>query len=382
MTPDIRPGIGGLLDILPGVLTTVAGPAAGFEDRLGLADDLAGIRRVAVLLVDGFGYQLMPAAATVGPTLDDISQGRLGSARPLHCGFPSTTPVSLVGIGTGRPPGAHGIVGFAARVPETGRVLNHIRWGDDPSAAVYQPVPTVFERAAAAGVNTVVVSKPEFEGSGLTRSAYRGSEFRGATDRYALISTVVGALNDSVPLVYGYHADLDHFGHGYGVGSPEWLDAARGVDQLVTMMAAMMPRDAALIITADHGQINIAEDRKIDMDTDDDLGAGLEAVAGEARVRFLYTRPGAAGDVLAAWRSILGPAAYVTTRDEAIAAGWWGPVTREHAARIGDVVAVCTGDAAIVRSKSEPGEAALIGYHGSVTAVEAEVPLIIIRGDE
>jgi len=233
MTPDIRPGIGGLLDILPGVLTTVAGPAAGFEDRLGLADDLAGIRRVAVLLVDGFGYQLMSAAAAVGPTLDDISQGRLGSARPLHCGFPSTTPVSLVGIGTGRPPGAHGIVGFAARVPETGRVLNHIRWGDDPSAAVYQPVPTVFERAAAAGVNTVVVSKPEFEGSGLTRSAYRGSEFRGATDRYALISTVVGALNDSVPLVYGYHADLDHFGHGYGVGSPEWLDAARGVDRAV-----------------------------------------------------------------------------------------------------------------------------------------------------
>ena len=77
MTPDIRPGIGGLLDILPGVLTTVAGPAAGFEDRLGLADDLAGIRRVAVLLVDGFGYQLMPAAAAVGPTLDDISQGRI-----------------------------------------------------------------------------------------------------------------------------------------------------------------------------------------------------------------------------------------------------------------------------------------------------------------
>jgi type I phosphodiesterase/nucleotide pyrophosphatase len=375
---DIHPGTGGLLDVLPGALAATGAP---FADPLGLADELNGVRRVGVLLVDGFGFHQLATAAEVGPTLADIHGGHLGKVRPLRCGFPSTTPVSLVGIGTAKPPGAHGIVGFAARVPETGRVLNHIRWGDDPSPSSYQPEPTVFERAARLGIDTVVVSKPEFEGSGLTRAAYRGSLFRGASDRYELINGMVGALNDGVRLVYGYHADLDYFGHGYGVGSDEWRDAARGVDQLVTMLAARMPRDSALLVTADHGQINIGADRKFDMDTDDALGDGIDAVAGEARVRYLYTRAGATDDVLATWRQILGPAAEVRTRDEAIAAGWWGPVTPAHAARIGDVVAVCHGDYAVVRSKSEPGEAGLVGYHGSYTPAEVDVPLIVIRGD-
>jgi hypothetical protein len=376
---DIRPGSGGLLDILPGALAATGAP---FADPLGLTDQLAGLRKVAVLLVDGFGFHLLGDAAEVGPTLADIHGGSFGTVRPLRCGFPSTTPVSLVGLGTAAPPGAHGIMGFSVRVPGSGRVLNHIRWGDDPAPATYQPVPTVFERAAAAGVNTVVVSKPGFEGSGLTRAAYRGANFRGAADRHELISAMVGALNDGIPLVYGYHADLDHFGHTAGVGSDEWREAARGVDQIITMLAALMSPDTALIITADHGQINIDTDRKFDMDTDVAMSAGVDAVAGEARVRYLYTRPGAADDVRAAWRGILGPAADVRARDEAIAAGWWGPVTPPHAARIGDVVAVCHDNYAVVRSKSEPGEAALVGYHGSYTPGEVEVPLIVIRGDQ
>ena len=93
----------------------------------------------------------------------------------------------------------------------------------------------------------------------------------------------------------------------------------------VTRLAAELPRDAALFVTADHGQIDTY--RRIAASTWTPIhayGAGVDAVAGEPRVRYLYTRPGAADDVLAAWRAILGPAAYVMTRDEAIATGWCG----------------------------------------------------------
>src|SRR5215475_2112955 len=120
MPPAPHPRPGGLPDVLPGVLAALGVPG---PDPLGLTDELAGVRNVAVLLVDGFGFHQMPEAAEVGPTIADIHEGRLGRTRQIVCGFPSTTPVSLVGLGTGAPPGAHGVMGFSVRVPGSDRVL-------------------------------------------------------------------------------------------------------------------------------------------------------------------------------------------------------------------------------------------------------------------
>lgn len=373
-----RPRPGGLPDVLPGALAALGTPS---HDPLGLAKELSGVRRVAVLLIDGFGYRLIPEAAEVAPTIADIHDGRLGRLREIVCGFPSTTPVSLVGLGTGSLPGGHGVLGFSVRVPGTDTVLNHVRWGSDPDPEVWQPLPTVFERAAAAGLRTVVITKPRFEGSGLTRAAYRGAEFRGASERHELVKTMLGALNEGVPLVYGYHADLDHAGHVHGVGSDEWRDVARGVDQIITLLAASLPSDAALLITADHGQINVPNENKVDLDEDHrHLRTGVEAVAGEARVRYLYTADGATADVIATWREALGEPTLVVSREQAIDEDWYGPVTPEHAMRLGDVIAVSRSNHAVVQSRVEPGEAALVGYHGAFTPAETEVPLIVVSG--
>jgi hypothetical protein len=86
--------------------------------------------------------------------------------------------------------------------------------------------------------------------------------------------------------------------------------------------------------------------------------------------------PGAAADVLAAWRQILGERAWVMSRDEAIKDGWFGPVDEAMTDRIGDVVAAATGTTGIVASKAEPSETALFGMHGSLTSTEQLVPML------
>jgi len=83
--------------------------------------------------------------------------------------------------------------------------------------------------------------------------------------------------------------------------------------------------------------------------------------------------------VLANWRESLGTAAWVASRDEAIAAGWFGPVTPALADRIGDVVAASTGAGAIVAARTEPRETALAGMHGSLTPADQLVPLLSLR---
>ncbi|MBG6099634.1 alkaline phosphatase family protein [Micromonospora vinacea] len=371
-------GGGRLADVLPSALAVLGVP--GSTDPLGLGPALAGVRRIAVLLVDGLGWYQLPTAAPYAPTVAGLAAT---VARPLIAGFPSTTPTSLVSLGTGVAPGAHGVLGFTVRVPGTERVLTHTDWAADPSPLRWQPVPTQLERARAAGVTTTVVSRPEFGGSGLTVAANRGGDFRGAAGGDAVATAMLAALaaGTGPTLVSGYHADLDRHGHVSGVDSAPWRVAATEVDDLVARLVDGLPPDAALLVTADHGQLDIPAAHRFDLDTDPRLRAGVRLVAGEARVRYLHVEPGAVDDVRAAWAEVLGPAARVRTRDEVVATGWFGPVPEEHLGRIGDVVVTCNDTYAVMASRTErPMASKLVAYHGSDTAAELTVPLLVVRG--
>jgi hypothetical protein len=363
-------GTASLADLMPSVSAVLGVPGA--VDVLGLGAELEGVDRIAVLLVDGLGAYQIPVAAAHAPILRDLP------SRTLTSGFPSTTPVSLVTLGTGALPGAHGVLGFTLRRPDGG-ILNHIQWGDDPDPADWQPVPTCFETASAAGVAVTQVTRPEFRGTGLTVAANRGAAFTGAADPRSLSDGMLAALSRP-GLVYGYHPDLDHQGHVAGVDSPGWQDAATEVGRLVARLADGLPAGAALLVTADHGQLNVPLDGRFDLGTDPALAAGIVAIAGEPRVRYLYVEDGARDDVIAAWRGVLGPAAWVLTREEAIAGGWYGPVPPAHLGRLGDVVVICQGRAVVVASGWEPPAVGrLVAYHGSVTAAEMSIPLLIAR---
>lgn len=193
-----------------------------------------------------------------------------------------------------------------------------------------------------------------FMGSGLTDSAYRGADFRpsGPDDDYAQL--VIDELRAAPGLVYGYTADLDTAAHLFGIGSPHWHAAAARVDALLTRLVDTLPANAALLVTADHGGLNVPPQARVDLDTDTRLSEGIRVVAGEPRVRYLHTVPGAAADVQATWSGLLDGRAEVYGRDQAVATGMFGPVDPGHLARIGDVVVICTGDTAVLATKREP----------------------------
>jgi len=371
-----------ICDVLPAAAALLGAPGA--VDRLGLAESVGAKDRVAVVLVDGLGWHLLPQLAGSltfrAPLLASVLAGETGRLTELSCTFPSTTPSSLVSLGTGARPGEHGILGFTLNVPGTDRVLNHILWRDDPPHAQWQPLPTWFQRLEQAGIGARAVLPAAFIGSGLTDAAYGGAEFRPTrpTDDYA--AALAGELKAAPGLVYGYTADLDTAAHLFGIGSDQWREAAARVDALLTRLVEALPPDAALLVTADHGGLNVPPDARVDLDADPRLGEGVRVVAGEARVRYLHTEPGAAADVRSAWSEALGGRAAVYTREQAVATGMFGPVNPAHLPRIGDVVVVCTGDAAVLATGHEPPETArLIGFHGAATPAEMAIPFIVFH---
>jgi hypothetical protein len=148
------------------------------------------------------------------------------------------------------------------------------------------------------------------------------------------------------------------------------------VDKLAEQLAGALPSGTHMYVTADHGMVDVGPEDRIDVDAIPELRAGLGLLGGEPRARHLYARPGAAADVLATWRELLGDRAWVLPKDEAIKEGWFGPVDQGMADRIGDVVAAAPGSIALVATEAEPRESALFGMHGSLTPSEQLVPAL------
>lgn len=349
--------------------------------------DIAPARSVCLLLIDGLGANQLREYAADAPFLSSLA-----AADPLTAGFPSSTPVSLASLGTGVPPGAHGVLGISFDAGH-GELLDALKWTTHKGGKVVdqreayppelvQPLDTAFDRATAAGTEVRVVSAREFDGSGLTRAALRGGTYRGVFALGDLAAELIDALSRP-GFAYGYHADLDLLGHVHGPGSLPWRLQLRTIDTVAALVAEALPPDGLLAVTADHGMVSVPPGNKIDFDDRDEtaLRTGVRLLGGDARARHVYTEPGAADDVLAAWRERLGELAWVLPREAAVEAGWFGPVGSPWTLRrIGDVVVAMRGDAGVVRSRAEKILALLVGQHGSLTAAEQEIPLLLHRG--
>jgi hypothetical protein len=389
LPPDLaapRYGTATLADVLPGAAAALGVPVERGDlpaDPLGLTEALGGARRVAVLLIDGLGADLVRAHADLAPTLAALSS----PAGDLSAPCPSTTPVSLATLSTGLPPGSHGILGFVTAVPgersATGedRTLNHVQWGDDPDPDVWQAQRTVFQQADAAGVPATAVGPHAYAGSGLTRAVYRGATYTGAVSHGDLCALVLRSLAATPrALVYGYVPELDLTGHVRGVDSPSWRAQLAFVDRVVEKLVAGLPDDAALLVTADHGMLDVPDATRFDLDEVPDLADGVRLLAGEPRARYVHAEPGAEADVLHRWQEVLGDRAWVVSRENAVATGVFGPVDDAVVARIGDVVALARDNWALITPSQEPGPSRLVGYHGSLTATELAIPLLAARG--
>ncbi len=376
-------GHGALSDLTPALLAAMG--VAGFVGTAELG--LERVRSACVLVIDGLGWNMLRAHREEAPFLWEASE----RARPITAGFPATTAASLGSIGTGLTPGEHGLVGYSFVVPGLDRALNALRWeryGFGPDALLdaafaperLQPSPTAFERATTAGCTVTLVGPPELARSPLERAILRGGEYRGA-GLLDLPRTVSRALAPPGAFVYAYHPDLDRSAHIKGVDSPECAVELRRIDETVARLADALPPGATVVVTGDHGMIDVPAEGRFDLADVPELAAGVRTLAGEARARHVHAKDGAAGDVLAAWSEFFGQRAWVVTRDEAVDGGWFGPVVRTgYRSRIGDVVMAAREPIGVFQRAVDAIQPMLIGHHGSMSPDEQLVPLIELRG--
>ncbi len=328
-----------------------------------------GARAVVLLLLDGLGWEQLGERAVRAPTLTAMAGG------PILSVVPSTTATALTSVMTGLPPSEHGVVGY--RILTEAGVLNTLRWSIDGEDARNLVPPVDFQPVEPfLGLRPPVVTRAEFDTTGFTGTHLRGARLHGWRTVSNLVVEVRRLVLGGEPFVYAYYDGVDKVSHATGLG--EHFDAEVAfADRLVSAVLDELPPDVALVVTADHGQVDVG-DRIIH--PSGDVLAMVAAQSGEGRFRWLHARSGATADLEDACASSYGDVAWVVSRERMVDESWFGP--RPGAAvvrRLGDVALVPHAPVAF-HDPDDTGPFQLVGRHGSLTSAEMLVPLVAARG--
>jgi hypothetical protein len=326
-------------------------------------------RQVVLLTLDGLGWEQLKARPHIAPNLCSM----VGA--PITTVAPSTTATALTSLTTGEPPARHGVVGYRVRVGGND-ILNVLRWRVPSGDAREVVPPTEFQGIEPfEGTRPPVITRAEFSQTGFTGAHLAGVRLYGWRMPSTLVTRVRRLLADGEPFVYAYYDGIDKVAHEYGIGDA-YDDELSATDRLVGDLIGVLPAGACLVVTSDHGQVDVG-DRIVALSP-----AVMDVTAllsGEGRFRWLHARPGLEGRLIETARELYCHQAWVRERDEAVAEGWFGgPLSSDAATRLGDVVLAPFEPVAFL-DPGDGGEVKLRSRHGSLTSAEMLVPLLAAR---
>ncbi|NYF10836.1 putative AlkP superfamily pyrophosphatase or phosphodiesterase [Leifsonia sp. AK011] len=336
---------------------------------------LPAVDRAIVVLVDGLGAEALSARAGHARALS----GALTSKSAIVAGFPSTTATAITSLTTGLRAGAHGIVGYSALDPARDAVVNQLTgWGPHLDPLDWQRHPTLFERAAADGIAAVAIGPERYRESGFTQVALRGAKYLAGATIDDRVSRAIEWLSTSGPgIAYLYVPELDVAAHAKGWTSGEWTAALEVADSALRRLADSLGPREGMLVTADHGIVDVPHHAHILVDTAPELLEGVRHLAGEPRCLQLHLEPEAnASVVFDRWAESESGHSWVATRQEVIDAGWYGPVDDTVRPRMGDIFIAARKSVAYYDSRTAGSSRNMVGQHGSLSQTELRVPLL------
>ncbi len=365
-TPDYS---GGSLNNLVAELEwrlTGSAPAPRLHARL--AEQIPEAATYVLFLIDGLGVHQLGHPAAVS-----LAAAHRGT---IDAPFPTTTTVSLATVATGLPPSQHGWIGHFVLLPGHPRPINSLRWVDSTGRAVPSyaprllPGPNLWERLAMAGTEPITIQPATYADTPLTKALYRGCRFEGVVNTGDLVRATVDLAREPGRLIFTYYPAVDIAAHMRGSASPEYAAALADVAGAWDRIAARLPAHAAMVGTADHGVVAIAESGKHRLYGRDTPGLTL---FGDPR--SLYVK----GD--GEWIEELGAGLPATWYPRESLEALWGSAGSPSTA--GRPAPLIKPDGAFLAHEGHvllPGhmDRRLVGYHGGLDSREVEIPVLVV----
>ncbi|MBG01351.1 MAG: hypothetical protein CL470_03690 [Acidimicrobiaceae bacterium] len=332
-----------------------------------IPNEILDANQVVLLVLDGLGYKQFQRYKHLLPSLSQFHENEISTV------FPTTTSTALTSITTGSTPGEHGVVGYKIRVGT--QTLNILRWTTESGPAHLDVEPEQFQPIIPFnGTNPTVVSPAAFVDGGFTSAHLRFSKYAGYWMSSSIATEIGDALRNEDPFVYAYYDGLDKIGHIKGFG-PHYEAELRHIDHIVESVVNELPSGTALVVTADHGMVQIGDNLTEISPTVLEMTTGI---SGEARFVWLHSKEKETESIHDKATEAHGEIAWVFTREDILGQGWFGREVSDVAlARLGQVALVVHAPTALVPDKNSGPN--LVARHGSVTDEERLVPLLTLK---
>jgi hypothetical protein len=326
---------------------------------------VAEAKRAVLLVLDGLGWDQLQTHRHLMPTLSAMVGG------PIQTVAPTTTATALSSIATGLTPAEHGLIGY--RMVLSGEIVNVLRWTvGEQAVRRSHPPRDVQPYEPFLGMSVPVVSPAELQGSAFSEAHLRGCKPMGWRAPSSISVAAAAQLAAGERFVYCYYGGVDKIAHERGFG-PYYDAELRFADSIVASILAALPADTALLVTADHGQVDVG--RNV-ISPSRELLSGVTFQSGEGRFRWLHAAPGAIASIVETATAELGHVGFVVTKDQMLDEHWFGPTMAPAIrSRLGDV-ALVAHEPVSFHDPADSGPFELVCRHGALTSAEVNVPLL------
>lgn len=358
----------------------------GFAPTQKLMGLIGPARHMVFVLLDGLGMNLVQRLPR-----DSFIVSRLQGQ--IHATCPSTTACALTSVATGQWPAQHAVTGWFTHLAELGITSTLLPFSE---RYTHQPLGkrglSVQEVLPVAAFYPRMVHRPlTFMPTQISNTAYatysRGytpvngyHSFIEATDQ--IIAHVRAA--DEPSYTHLYIPDIDTLCHKRGVDHPSVIDLIMQIDAQVSRLANALAGRARIIVSADHGLIDVALHEHMPIFDGDPVLEMLEAPpSGDARLPIFHVREGRREAFVELFNERFAKSMILLETAEAERMELFGPAPMSPIARrrFGDFVGIAFRPATLLyHPPSAPAQnprEPYLAQHAGLSPNEMLVPLVL-----
>jgi hypothetical protein len=353
--------------------------------------------KVILCFIDAFGWRFFEQYAERYPFLRRF--GDQGVVSKLTTQFPSTTSAHTTTIHSGLPVGQSGIYEWFLYDPSVDRIIvpllysyagdrerNTLRKAGLPPET-YFPATSIYQQLRERRVDSAILQSREFTPSPFSDVVCKGAHlapFKTISEGLVNLTTAVKQAKGK-GYYYLYFDGIDSICHLYGPNSPQF---EAEIDTFFTAMErylftplAGQVSDTALLLIADHGQIEVSTERMLNLRTAapaltklirTNRAGELLVPAGSPRDLFLHIKEEHLDEAAEIAQEAVAGRADVYRTQDLIAQGLFGTVSEALLRRVGNLVVLPRKYEQAWWFESTPPTYGFRGHHGGLAAAEME----------
>lgn len=377
---------GSILNLVASIEKALDGTPKYKELTLLPANEISGFSNVVLMVIDGLGFEFLQKNGK-GTVFAQHLKGKMTSV------FPSTTSAAIPAFMTGLSPQEHGMLGWYVFLQEFGSVVIPLpfvaRLDKEVSLQHKIPIEDVFRLDPLADrikAEPFLVKHKDYCHSAFSVASAGKSkrfDFDSRTGFFEQVQKIVSASSKEKKFVFAYYDVHDSLCHEFGVDSKEVLRHFRELEtDFRSFLSSIEGTNTLLIVTADHGLIDIPKEKTISLNAHPELLACLSVPpTGEHRFVYCSVKPEKEKAFVQYVQQNFGSACELFRSSVFARQGFFGRF-KEHPQffqRIGDYVLIAKEnwgfDYRPAFSKPHPH----VGHHGGLSKEELFVPLIVVK---